>query len=298
MKYIVMLFIGALFLPACTFAAVKINEVAWMGTAASQYSEWIELYNDGEQDVSLDGWKLYKTGDTVLFTLSKTISAKGYLLVERITNSAPDAIPGIADEAGTFGGSGLRNGGEDLTLKDESGNAINIVPFASGWPAGDAKTKDTMQWTGSKWITAPSTPDAVNASEEVPIEKTQTPSVATPQVSITVPAILNQPITVPPSPQVISTVQSPVVAAVTIPSISQQPVEAKPLIQKVSSKKAVSSITAHADAGGIENLQDINAEADTAEKENNHTKVFIFGAVILTISALFLLLQRFKAQQE
>jgi hypothetical protein len=51
MKYPLTLFLCVLFLPVYAFATVKINEVAWMGTAASQYSEWIELYNDGESAV-------------------------------------------------------------------------------------------------------------------------------------------------------------------------------------------------------------------------------------------------------
>jgi len=172
MKYILSLFSGALlyffmssiFFPGIAYADIRINEIAWMGTAASQYSEWIELYNSGADAVSLAGWKLYKTGGELFFTLSKTIAAEGYLLVERTTASAPDAVPGINDESGTFNGGGLRNSGEDLSLKDKDGNIIENLPFASGWPAGDAKTKDTMQWDGSKWITAPGTPDTSNAT--------------------------------------------------------------------------------------------------------------------------------------
>jgi hypothetical protein len=36
-----------LVLPGVVKADVIINEVAWMGTADSQYEEWIELYNNG-----------------------------------------------------------------------------------------------------------------------------------------------------------------------------------------------------------------------------------------------------------
>ncbi len=164
MKYFLPLLFGAWLLPLVASAAVKINEVAWMGTAKSQYSEWIELYNDGDQAVSLAGWKLYVTGSEVLFTLSKTIAAHGYLLVERTTASAPDAVPGINDESGTFGGGGLNNAGDNLSLKDSKGTTIDTLSYSGGWPAGDAQTKDTMQWNGQKWITAPGTPDAANAT--------------------------------------------------------------------------------------------------------------------------------------
>jgi hypothetical protein len=134
-----------------------------MGTATSQYSEWLELYNDGSDPVSLAGWKLY-TGTDVMYTLSKTIAANGYLLVERVTASAPDAVPGINDESGSFAAGGLSNAGEDLSLKDSTGTVVDSLPFASGWPAGDSTSKDTMQWNGSTWITAPGTPDAPNAT--------------------------------------------------------------------------------------------------------------------------------------
>ena len=38
--------------------AVLINEVAWMGTAVSANDEWLELYNQTEQEIDLAGWKL------------------------------------------------------------------------------------------------------------------------------------------------------------------------------------------------------------------------------------------------
>lgn len=150
-------------MPRLVLAQVRINEIAWMGTEKSQYSEWLELYNEGDEAVSLAGWKLYKAGD-VLYTLSKSIAAKGYLLIERTTTSAPDAVSGISDEAGPFGAGGLRNTGEDLILKDKSGAAIDTLSFAKGWPAGDAEANKSMQWNGEQWITAIPTPDAVNAT--------------------------------------------------------------------------------------------------------------------------------------
>jgi len=146
--------------PTFARADVLINEVAWMGTADSQYGEWVELYNTGSGSVSLSGWKLYKgDGSTLVFTLSKTISAGGYLIIERTTASSPDPLPNINDESGPFGGSGLLNSGENLVLKDANGATSDALDFSSGWPAGDNTTKETMQKSGSSWITAPATPD-------------------------------------------------------------------------------------------------------------------------------------------
>lgn len=160
MKY-VLLGIALSLLPYAAHAAVRITEVAWMGTANSSYSEWLELYNDSDASINLAGWKLYEgDGGTLVFTLTKSIPANGYLLIERTTASAPDAVPGISDEAGSFGGGGFANTGEDLVLTDSDGSMVDQLDFADGWPAGDAATKATMQLVGEKWITAESTPKA------------------------------------------------------------------------------------------------------------------------------------------
>lgn len=302
-----------------------------MGTAASQYSEWIELYNDGADAVSLDGWKLYKTGNTLLYTLSKSINAGKYLLVERITASAPDAVPGISDEAGAFGGAGLRNTGEDLSLQDKDGNTINIVPFASSWPAGDAKSKDTMQWTGSKWITAPGTPDAQNASDNAPPEtpavvtvtdvpyvppvtietNPSTDSSASPQIVAVQTPIVAVPatVTVPPA-SIASVVMMPVAPHTESPAVTQiSPIisaQPQPVIASVHMAKnpaikksiPIASVAASSDNTAADALQDPSDQTAPPQKENNHIKIIIFGAVILIGMALFLLLERLKAQQE
>ncbi len=182
MKYTILIFAAFILCTRTAFADIHITEVAWMGTASSQYSEWLELYNDGDVVINLAGWKFLEGDGSVLFTLTKTIAANGYLLIERTTASAPDAVSGITDESGPFGSSGLANTGEDLSLVDMSGTVIESLDFASGWPAGDATTKHTMQWSGTKWITAVATPktgvsgesdtaNTANSDEEVLIEE-------------------------------------------------------------------------------------------------------------------------------
>lgn len=147
-------------MPLVAYADVRVTEIAWMGTTASQYSEWFELYNDGTDSVDLAGWKLVQADGATIFTMTMSIGPEGYLLVERTTASAPDAVPGVNDEAGSFGASGFANTGEDLILKDANGITIETLSFAGGWPAGDASTKATMQWVGDEWVTAPATPKA------------------------------------------------------------------------------------------------------------------------------------------
>jgi hypothetical protein len=157
--------------PISASAAVRISEVAWMGIAGEggQFGEWIELHNDGIEAVDLAGWKIFVDGGVqLLFSLTKSIPAGGYLLIERTTASMQDPVPGVADESGTFGGGGLSNVGEDVVLKDAAGVMQHALNHASGWPAGDATTKQTMQWNGTMWITAPATPKSSGAASQPP----------------------------------------------------------------------------------------------------------------------------------
>jgi hypothetical protein len=142
-------------------ASVRITEIAWMGTTESSFGEWFELYNDGEESVDLANWKLFEDGgEQLVFTFTKSIESKGYLVVERTTSTSPNPVPGVDDESGSFGGSGFSNTGENLVLKDKDGTIVESLNFISGWPAGSSETKETMQWDGASWVTAKSTPKA------------------------------------------------------------------------------------------------------------------------------------------
>jgi hypothetical protein len=121
--------------PPSSLPKVVINEIAWMGTKASQYAEWIELYNTSSDDVDLSGWALFESGgDTKIISLGGVIYSHGYFLVERTTSSSPHAFADVAvDMSGSFGGNGLSNTGEYLVLKDGSGNVQDTVNGSSVW---------------------------------------------------------------------------------------------------------------------------------------------------------------------
>ena len=73
--------------PSANMRDVVINEVAWMGTAASDSDEWIELYNATDQDIDLAGWTLTSSDGTPVIHLAGTILARGHYLLEPISNS-------------------------------------------------------------------------------------------------------------------------------------------------------------------------------------------------------------------
>src|SRR3989344_5030551 len=152
-----------LLIPSAVFGQIIINEVAWMGTSASSNCEWLELYNTDTKSVDLNDWNLYEDGGgTLIIKLTGSISANGYYLVERLTPTCPDPVPGFNDTTGSFGGSGLSNDGEYLALKNAEGTLVYSLDASNKWLAGDSVTKNTMQWNGSIWITAPATPRIKN----------------------------------------------------------------------------------------------------------------------------------------
>lgn len=121
-------------------ASVIINEIAWMGTAISANSEWLELKNNSDSEVDLTGWKLAALDGTPDISLAGKIPAKGYFLLERTSD---DSAPGVAADQIYTGA--LSNSGEVLELRDSTGNLIDKIDASVGWPAGDNTSKKTME---------------------------------------------------------------------------------------------------------------------------------------------------------
>jgi len=153
--------LGFLFLPALASANVVINEVAWMGTEVSSSDEWIELYNDSNEGVNLDGWVLGSEDGSPSINLSGVIAAGSFFLLERTDDTS---VPDVSADLIYTGA--LLDSGEILILKNNSGNEVDKIDASGGWPAGDKVTKETMQKSGSAWITATGTPKAQNREQE------------------------------------------------------------------------------------------------------------------------------------
>jgi hypothetical protein len=127
---------------------VVINEIAWMGTKASSADEWIEFYNNTENEVSLSGWKLIssdESGPLINFKENHKIGSKNYFLIERTNDTATSEL---ADWTGPFGnGLGNNPNCEILFLYDSNDNLIDQTGCKENgyWFAGDNDTKQTME---------------------------------------------------------------------------------------------------------------------------------------------------------
>lgn len=120
--------------------AVVINEVAWAGSSASAYDEWIELYNTTSSAINLTGWKIVDDNGAQTYNLSGTIAANGYYLIERsqaVTSVGADVL---------VSGISLANTGDTLELQNASGTRIDIVNASGGaWAAGTTTGYYTME---------------------------------------------------------------------------------------------------------------------------------------------------------
>ena len=124
---------------------VVINEIAWMGTKASDWDEWIELYNNTTSSIDLIGWQIKKDNEDFITistsTTGTTIISDFYLLerAEKATDINADFV---------YGGQRITNDPcEILSLYNQLGQLIDRTACRDDgkWFAGDNNTKQTME---------------------------------------------------------------------------------------------------------------------------------------------------------
>lgn len=119
---------------------VVINEVAWPGSSASAYDEWIELYNTTGSAINLTGWRILDDAGAQTYNLSGTIAANSYFLIERtapVTSVVGDLLMSSLS---------LANTGDTLELQNASGTRVDIVNSSGGaWYAGSTTGSYTME---------------------------------------------------------------------------------------------------------------------------------------------------------
>jgi hypothetical protein len=150
--------------PTFAHAAVIINEIAWMGTNVSANAEWIELFNTNSTAADLSGWHFVAASGSPSITLTGSIGANGFYLLERTSDASVPTV--TADQIYT---GALANTGTTLTLTDANGKTIDEVAGGANWVnvGGDNASKETAQRTTSGWETAAATPRATNVGVSI-----------------------------------------------------------------------------------------------------------------------------------
>ena len=121
---------------------IVINEVAWGGTGASAFDEWIELYNNAPVSLSLQGWRLYAQDGGPDLYLAGHIRAEEYYLIERTDD---DTVSDIAATLIHSFGNGRNTNGAVLFLVNSNGVLIDSVNISGGsWP-NDGETTFSLE---------------------------------------------------------------------------------------------------------------------------------------------------------
>ncbi len=134
---------------------VIINEVAWAGTQASSFDEWIELYNPGSSDIDLTNWRIEAADGDPSISLSGSIASNSYLLLERGSGNTVKGVGGVVYSSGL-----LSDTGETLYLLNETSSIVDTANADGGsWPAGNSSPTASMERYASvadsdfSWVT-------------------------------------------------------------------------------------------------------------------------------------------------
>ena len=123
---------------------IVISEIAWAGTEVSSSNEWIELYNNTSEDISLGGWMLQgdDDGQPINIILSGIIPSQKYFLLERTDDDSVFQI-----KANLFFTGGFNNQGENLSLyfNDLLIDSLEMSADQEGWAAGSSQPKISME---------------------------------------------------------------------------------------------------------------------------------------------------------
>ena len=116
---------------------IAINEIAWMGTNASTFDEWLELKNNTGHTIDLSQWVLGSRDDAPYIILSGSIAPHEYRVIERRANTIV-----VNAEVSVYGNGSsqwaLGNGGEELVLSRASTTLDKTPEIIGGnWTAGD-----------------------------------------------------------------------------------------------------------------------------------------------------------------
>ena len=129
-----------LFLITPVNADVVINEIMYNPSGSDNNHEWIEIYNDGNEEINLDDWRFNEADSDHRLTLEQGEN----MLIE------PDEYILIVQNTGTFledhedyegkildSSFSLSNAGEYLALKNSDGEIMDEVEYSNEWGNGE-----------------------------------------------------------------------------------------------------------------------------------------------------------------
>lgn len=151
-------------------AHVTVNEVLANPIGPEPHQEWVELYNDGQIEAHLGGYRLLDIGgDTVLPDVPLPAGRFAVVVSEKFVEDGEVDVPPPPDvilvRVPALGKSGLSNSGELLRLVDPEGRTISRFPAAPKPRAGQSvsrRTVDAPDGVSSSFVITEPTPGSWN----------------------------------------------------------------------------------------------------------------------------------------
>lgn len=142
--------------------AMKFNEIMYDSVDSDTGNEWIELYNDENQSINLDGWKLFEgNANHILYYAngSTTINPRSYAIITSNTSRFLSNNPNFNQTLlkCTFS---LSNEGETIVLKNDSVNVKDNVTYS--YETGGSENGMTIGLQNKTWRESFSTPGYEN----------------------------------------------------------------------------------------------------------------------------------------
>ena len=144
-------------IPASSYAQITFTEIMYDLPGSDENREWVEIHNDGPV-YDLTNWKFFE-GDTnhglTNVAGESTFGTGDYAVI------ADDANQFLVDSPGFQGklfdsSFSLSNTGETIAIKYPNGDIATEITYSSS--QGGAGDGNSLQYSGSEWVAATSTP--------------------------------------------------------------------------------------------------------------------------------------------
>ena len=116
---------------------IVINEINYHSSDDFDTGDWVELYNNSNQDIDISQWKFMDSDDSHIFTISDgvVIESGGYLVLCRDSSDFSQFFPNVENYIGEVD-FGFSNGGELLRLMDNDDGIVDYVSYddSAPWP--------------------------------------------------------------------------------------------------------------------------------------------------------------------
>ncbi|HEY4527208.1 MAG TPA: lamin tail domain-containing protein [Candidatus Paceibacterota bacterium] len=150
--------------PHAVAASVVISEIMYDAPGTDIGHEWIEIFNDGADPISLEGWRLLENGTKHKLTSvssGNTVQPGGYAIIADKAESFHADFPAFGGQLFDSAFS-LSNTGETLGLLDGGGATISSVTYQASAGAGNSLNK-----SGSDFVARTPTPGAAMSANTI-----------------------------------------------------------------------------------------------------------------------------------